>query len=72
MPKWRDFKRFLDRNGWIMYRSSDHFYYKKDLGDGVILYTKVSRGSGEIPAKIWKKILTKDLGITQEEFNKLK
>jgi hypothetical protein len=31
--------------------------------------TKVSKGSGEIHARMWKEILKKQLQVTQEYFN---
>ena len=33
------------------------------------LFTKVSRGSGEIKGFLWKEILRKQLGVTEEYFN---
>jgi len=70
MPNFRDLKRYLEGNGWELWKNSHHMYYRK-LEDGQYRYTYVSHSLGkEIPPNIWKKILKKDLGITQEEFNK--
>lgn len=52
-----------------MYRSSDHWYYLKELETGETLYTKCSRGSGQIGKSKWREIL-KQMRITQEEFNR--
>ncbi len=71
MPRWKDLKRFCERDGWELYRSTDHYYYRKILDDGSIKMTKVSRGSGEIHTHMWREILNKQLQVTQEYFNKL-
>ena len=69
MPKWNELKRFCDRDGWELYKSTDHFYYRKREPDGTIKYTKVSRGSGEIRGHLWREILKKQLQVTEEYFN---
>lgn len=48
MPSWRDLKRFCDRDGWALYKQTDHCYYRKIDEDGTIRKTKVSIGSKEI------------------------
>lgn len=68
MPKLREIRRYLRRNGWAMFRNTDHEYYMKVLPNGTALYTKLSHGDGEIPPRIWKQML-KQMGITQEDFN---
>lgn len=70
MPKWKELKKYLDNNGWILYKNTDHYYYRKTSKDGKYIFCKVSRGSGEIGKHLWKEILKKQLKITQEEFNK--
>ena len=72
MPTWKDLRRFLDRNGWEIYKNTDHYFYRKVLDNGETLMTKVSRGSGEIGYKLWRYILKYELGITNEEFNRNK
>ena len=69
MPKWRDLKRYCEGDGWELYKNTDHYYYREIGPDGKLYRTKVSRGSGEIPAGLWKRILKQQLEITQEEFN---
>ncbi len=71
MPSWSELKRYLDRkiNGWHMYKSSDHWYYYKELETGETIYTKCSRGSGQIGKSKWREIL-KQMRITQEDFNR--
>lgn len=71
MPKWRELKRFCERDGWNLYRSTDHDYYEKVQDDGVVLRTRVSRGSGEISKALWKEIRDKQLCTTQDYFNSL-
>ena len=39
------------------------------MPDGSILYTKVSKGSGEISYHMWQEILKRQLKVTQEYFN---
>ncbi len=69
MPRWRELKRFCENDGWELYKDTDHYYYKKQLDDGRILYTKVSKGSGEIKPKMWMHIRNHQLQVTQEYFN---
>ena len=66
MSKWSELKRYCENTGWELYKDTDHYYYRKILEDGTVLRTKVSRGSGEIPKKLWKEILKKQLQTTQE------
>jgi len=68
-PKYRDLKKYCEKNGWVMIRNTDHWYYEKVLADGTVLQTKVSHAvHKEIPSNIWKLILTKQLKISEEEF----
>lgn len=69
MPRWKELKRFCDRDGWELYKDSDHYFYRKTGDDGSIRMTKVSKGSGEIHSKMWKEILRKQLQVSQEYFN---
>ena len=70
MPKWKDLKRYCDKTGWVMFKNTDHYYYRKVLDNGDVLRTKVSKSSGEIGNVLWKEILKKQLKTTQQEFNK--
>lgn len=68
-PKFKDLKRYCERNGWVLIRNTNHWYFEKVLADGTVLQTKVSHATHkEIPATIWKMILRKQLKITEEEF----
>ena len=68
-PKFGELKRFCEKNGWIMIRDTDHWYYEKVLADGTFLRTKVSHSiSKEIPSKLWDRILKKQLRISEKEF----
>ena len=69
MPKWKELKRFCDNDGWECYKVTDHYFYRKRLPDGNILFTKVSMGSGEISSNLWQKIRSRQLQVTQEYFN---
>lgn len=48
MPSWKELKRFCDRDGWELYKDTDHYFYRKVQVGGTIRRTKVSKGSGEI------------------------
>ena len=68
-PKFGDLKRFCDKNGWVMIRNTDHWYYEKVLSDGTVLRTKISHAvSKEIPKNLWDRILRKQLYITESDF----
>lgn len=69
MLKWSELKRFCEKDGWELYKSTDHYFYRKFMPDGSVKRTKVSRGTGEIKKHLWQKILKKQLQVTQEEFN---
>ena len=64
MPRWKDFRRFLDRNAKFLRHGGNHDIY---LYKGRRI--RVSRSSAEIAPSTWKEILSKQLRITQEEFN---
>ena len=68
-PKFKDLKKYCDKDDWILARDTDHFHYEKTLSDGTILKTKISHATHkEIPKHLWKHILSKQLQITEEEF----
>ena len=69
MPRWKELKRFCERDGWEMYKNTDHYFYRKVDEDSSIRMTKVSKGSSEIHTRMWKEILKKQLKVTQEYFN---
>ena len=69
MPSWRDLKKFCERDGWELYKNTDHFFYRKTDQNGNLRFTKVSRGTGEINGFLWKEILKKQLCVTEEYFN---
>jgi hypothetical protein len=68
-PKFRDLKKYCEKNGWVIIRNTDHWYYEKVLADGTLLQTKVSHAvHKEIPTNLWKLILKKQLKISEDEF----
>jgi hypothetical protein len=69
MPSWKELKRFCDRDGWVLYKTTDHYFYRKLDGNGNIRQTKVSKGTGEIHGNLWNEILRKQLQVTIEYFN---
>lgn len=69
MPSWRDLKRFCENDGWELYKTTDHYFYRKKDDDGTVRITKVSMGSGEIGNHMFQVILKKQLCVTKEYFN---
>lgn len=68
-PKFGDLKRYCERDGWVLIRNTDHWYYEKTLLNGNVLQTKVSHATHkEIPAHLWKWILKKQLQISEKDF----
>lgn len=68
-PKFKDLKKYCEKNGWVMIRNTDHWYYEKVLPDGTVLQTKISHAiHKEIPKNVWRFILQKQLKISEEEF----
>jgi hypothetical protein len=68
-PKYRDLKKYCDKNGWVVIRNTDHWYYEKVLTDGTVLKTKISHAlQKEIPKKLWKRILKYQLKISEKDF----
>lgn len=68
MPNWKQLKRFCDNDGWECYQITDHYFYRKKLPNGDILFTKISMGSSEIKRNLWQKIRNRQLHVTQEYF----
>jgi hypothetical protein len=71
MPTWKELKRFCERDGWELYKKTDHYYYRKRDPDGSERFVKVSMGTGEIKGHLWKEILKKQLRVTEEYFNSM-
>lgn len=72
MPSWKELKRFCERDGWELYKQTDHYYYRKVEINGNIKKTKISMGSKEIKGRMWKEILKKQLQVSEEYFNRIK
>jgi hypothetical protein len=68
MPSWRDLRRFCERDGWELYRDTDHYYYQK-IENGIKRNTKVSKGTGEIGPDLFRRILKQQLQVSKEYFN---
>ncbi|HQQ44357.1 MAG TPA: type II toxin-antitoxin system HicA family toxin [Bacillota bacterium] len=69
MPSWKELKRFCENDGWELYKTTDHYFYRKIDALGNIRRTKVSMGSGEIEKNLFRIILKRQLGVTKEYFN---
>jgi hypothetical protein len=72
MPTWKELKKFCEKYDWELYKTTDHFFFRKYMSEGILKRTKVSMSSKEIPKFLWKNILDKQLQVTQEYFNKVK
>jgi predicted RNA binding protein YcfA (HicA-like mRNA interferase family) len=68
MPSWRDLKRFCERDGWELYKNTDHYFYEK-RDNNKVRRTMVSKGTGEIGKPLWSRILKQQLQVTKEYFN---
>ncbi len=67
-PKFKDLKRYCEKDNWELVRSTDHFYFRKRLKDGKLLRTKVSHAiHKEIPKSLWDKILKKQLLLDSDK-----
>jgi hypothetical protein len=71
MPSWKELKRFCDRDGWELYKTTDHYFYRKVDESGDVRRTKVSMGSGQIHENLWKRIMKQQLGVSQDYFNSI-
>lgn len=71
MPTWRELRRFCERDGWELYKKTDHYYYRKRDSSGNVRFVKVSMGTGEIKGYLWKEILKKQLQVSEEYFNSM-
>ena len=69
MPSWKELRRFCERDDWILYKDTDHYFFIKQDDDGNIRRTKVSKGSGEIEKGLWQQILKKQLQVSKDYFN---
>ncbi|TDA69859.1 MAG: type II toxin-antitoxin system HicA family toxin [Clostridia bacterium] len=68
-PRFRELKSYCENNGWVLIRQTDHFYYEKVLTDGRVLRTRVSFAlHKEIPKHLWRRILERQLQVSEEEF----
>jgi hypothetical protein len=57
MPTWKELKRFFEKDGWVLYKDTDHYFFRKYDEFGNVKRTKVSKGSGEIYGNLWREIL---------------
>jgi len=73
MPSWKDLERFLKNDGWEHRpnNSGRDKTYTKMLSSGEILWTRVSKGSGEIGKGLFAAILKHQLKASPEYFNRV-
>ena len=66
LPTWNDLERFCEIDGWER-REGDHIRFRKQLPDGRILRTKVSRkGAATIARGLWTHIWRDQLALGSE------
>jgi hypothetical protein len=73
MPSWKELERFLKHDGWE-YRpknSGRDKTYTKMLPSGEILWSRVSKGSGQIGKGLFAAILKHQLKASPEYFNQV-
>lgn len=72
MTSWKELKRFCERDGWELYKQTDHDFYRNRDIDGNVRQTKVSKGSGEIHkghvANHFETAITGHAGILQQAY----
>ena len=39
MPSWKELKRFCEKDGWELYKTTDHYFFRKCEADGSIRKT---------------------------------
>lgn len=73
MPSWSDLESFIKRDGWVLVRQNGRDkIYEKNLPNGEILRTAVSKGTGEIGKGLFNRILKQQLRVDKEYFNSIK
>lgn len=69
MSNTKEHKRFCEKDGWELYKTTDHYHYRKKLANGDVLKTRVSMGSKQYGKSMFAKILKEQLRVTKQEFN---
>jgi hypothetical protein len=69
VPTWKELKRFCEKDGWDLYKDTDHYFFRKIDLKGNIKRTKISKNPGEIKNHLWQEILKKQLKVSLEYFN---
>lgn len=72
MSNSKNHKRFCEKDGWELYKQTDHYFYRKLKEDGTYKFTKVSMGTIHYSKGMWRRILKQQLECDQEYFNKIK
>jgi YD repeat-containing protein len=68
-PRWNDYRKVIQRNGFVRERSAKHeTWLKYDKDGAVIAQTRASHGNAEIPDRGLFKRLLKQCGKTEEHF----
>ncbi|MBD8069453.1 type II toxin-antitoxin system HicA family toxin [Bacillus sp. PS06] len=69
MASWKDLRKFLVNDGYVLIRHGRDDIYEKTLPNGEIKRVRVSKGTGEIGKGLFSRILKQQLGVDKEEFN---
>lgn len=70
MSNTRDHRRFCENDGWELFKSTDHDFYRKRLEDGSYKITKISRGYQDYSKGLFARILKDQLQVSRDEFNR--
>ena len=68
MPRWKELKRFCERDGWELYKDTDHYYYRKKLDDGIVLYRDIKKVDISVKTgQVMSQIKGDDIKLTNPE-----
>jgi predicted RNA binding protein YcfA (HicA-like mRNA interferase family) len=73
MPSWKDYERFLKNDGWkaLPRNSGVDRAYVKQLSNGAVLRTRVSKSSKEIGKGLFASMLKNQAVVSKEYFNRV-
>jgi predicted RNA binding protein YcfA (HicA-like mRNA interferase family) len=69
VASWKDLRRFLENDGYVLVRHGRDDIYEKTMSNGEIKRVRVSKGTGEIGKGLFARILKQQLDVNKEYFN---
>jgi predicted RNA binding protein YcfA (HicA-like mRNA interferase family) len=69
VASWKDLRKFLENDGYVLKRHGKDDIYEKTLPNGEIKRVRVSKGTGEISKGLFSRILKQQLDVDKEVFN---